>query len=139
MRFCSASLAVLLLACWPSVAQADPTLKRFLKNYDASETGGRVVLEALVSTTENSFAWTNSYLKEVRKEKPLYCEPRDRPTTGPEIIEMLRRDAQSKPEMGSYLMGYAILVSLQNHFLCSPPDSNISATSAPNGGKWPGG
>jgi hypothetical protein len=134
MKIRTASLAA-ILASWPLVVHAEPTLKRFLKSYDASEAEGRVVREVLVSTTENSFAWTNSYLQEARKAKPLYCEPPDLELTGPEIIEMMRRDAQSKPEMESYLLGYAILETLQNRFPCPPPsDLNISANRSSNGG-----
>jgi hypothetical protein len=123
MKFFAALAGAMLLAFCPLDARAESTVKEFLKKYDASNAEERVGLEIIVSRTENGFAWANSYLQGVRKDKPLYCEPNNFLPTGSEIVEMMRREAKTKPEAGSYLLGYGILVSLQKRFPC-PPRTN---------------
>jgi len=64
------------------------------------------------------------YLEEVRKEKPLYCQPDNLVLTGPQLLDMLRRDAREVPENGERPFGFAVLAVSLNVFPCSGKKGN---------------
>jgi hypothetical protein len=112
-------LSALVFGC--NSANAEMTVNELLKDYDSANAERRRFIEMLVSENANGISWTNVFLEEVRKEKPLYCQPDALVLTGPQILDMLRRDAKEFPETGGHPFGYGILAVSMRVFPCSKP------------------
>jgi hypothetical protein len=100
-------------------ARAEQTVIELLRSYDTGNAANRLLLEALVSQTQNGLTWANSYLRTVRKEQPISCHPKDLVPTGSQVIDMLRREVVETPNTGTMPIGMAILMANIKVFPCS--------------------
>jgi hypothetical protein len=113
-------LASLLLG--PTVAMAEYNVNEALAAYDSANPNDRKTWELIFGNTQNGINWANSVLFH-RKQQPLYCPPDNFELTGPQVIEMLRELATSKPKLATVPYGFAILLALQSRYPCGDPDA----------------
>jgi hypothetical protein len=69
-----------------------------LEAYDLASPNDRKTWELIFGNTQNGINWANSVLF-YRKQQPLYCPPNNFALTAPQVIEMLRELAISKPKL----------------------------------------
>jgi hypothetical protein len=110
--------SVLLLGLMSTPAAADPTVAKYLKDYDAANPDRRAILELIVSSIENGIGWSNSYAMVAQKRAPIYCLPGNLALTGGQITDMLRRRVEDHPKVGDDELGLAILMTVEATFPC---------------------
>src|SRR5262249_26201162 len=88
-----------------------------LQAYDSADSTNRKTWELIFGNTANGINWANTVLF-FRKQEPLYCPPDDFALTGPQVIEMLRELATSKPKLATVPYDFAILLALPGYDAC---------------------
>ena len=121
-RYGTAILFALVFSC--TGARAEQTVNELLRDYDSAKPEKRLLLEIMMSETQNGLNWASVYLKMVRKESALVCRPANVVLTGSQILEMLRREANEFPQSGELPYGYAILAADIKVFPCAERISN---------------
>ena len=101
----------------PTIAMAEYDVSAALQAYDSADSTNRKTWELIFGNTANGINWANTVLF-FRKQEPLYCPPDDFALTGPQVIEMLRELATSKPILATVPYGFAILLALQGKYPC---------------------
>jgi hypothetical protein len=95
-------------------------VSELLREYDSAKAERRALIETVVAENQNGLTRANSYLRTIRKEEPFFCHPDKLVLTGPQIIDMLRREIDEDPKAGIYPYGFAILMANAKVFSCSP-------------------
>ncbi len=103
----------------PVIAQNFITTAQKLSAYAVESQKGRDALEEQVANIFDGMDWVNHRL---RQEKQ-YCQPNRLALTGPQILDMVRREVAEDPKLGDEPIGLAILVSVTRIFPC-PKNSN---------------
>jgi hypothetical protein len=101
----------------PTIAMAEYNVNDALEAYDSANPNDRKTWELVFGNTQNGINWANSVLF-YRKQQPLYCPPDNFALTGPQVVEMLRELATSKPKLATVPYGFAILLALQSRYPC---------------------
>src|SRR5215468_4082828 len=101
----------------PTIAMAEYNVSAALQAYDSADSTNRKTWELIFGNTANGINWANTVLF-FRKQEPLYCPPDDFALSGPQVIEMLRELATSKPKLATVPYGFAILLALQGKYPC---------------------
>jgi hypothetical protein len=101
----------------PTIAMAEYNVNDALEAYDSANPNDRKTWELVFGNTQNGINWANSVLF-YRKQQPLYCPPDNFSLTGPQVVEMLRELATSKPKLATVPYGFAILLALQSRYPC---------------------
>jgi hypothetical protein len=101
-----------------TTAHAETTLNGLLANYAAADATNKLVIEAIVQSSQVSISWANTYLKSERKEAPLYCPPATLVISVPQTFDILRRAVKDEPAIGKLPFGAAMIYSLQKAFPC---------------------
>ena len=101
----------------PTIAMAEYDVSAALQAYDSADSTNRKTWELIFGNTANGINSANAVLF-FRKQEPLYCPPDDFALTGPQVIEMLRELATSKPKLATVPYGLAILLALQGKYPC---------------------
>ena len=101
----------------PTIAMAEYNVNEALAAYDSANPDDRKTWELIFGNTQNGINWANSVLI-YRKQQPLYCPPDNFTLTGPQVVEMLRGLATSKPKVAIVPYGFAILLVLQSRYPC---------------------
>ena len=101
----------------PTIAMAEYNVNEALAAYDAANPNDRKTLELVLGNTANGINWANTVLF-YRKQEPLYCPPDNFAPAGPQVIEMLRELATSKPKLATVPYGFAVLLALQSKYPC---------------------
>jgi hypothetical protein len=116
-RIAHATLAAtILLAVAASQALAETTVKQILRDYDQATPERRQTLQVALGNVAVGMGWSNSYLQQVRKQSPLYCEPNT--FNSNDVIDMLRRTAQADPKISDIPYGFGILITMQRNYPC---------------------
>jgi hypothetical protein len=101
----------------PTIAMAEYNVSAALQAYDSADSTNRKTWELIFGNAANGINVANTVLF-VRKQEPLYCPPDDFAPSGPQVIEMLRELATSKPKLATVPYGFAILLALQGKYPC---------------------
>ena len=101
----------------PTIAMAEYNVNEALAAYDAANPNDRKTWELVFGNTANGINWANTVVF-YRKQEPLYCPPDNFAPAGPQVIEMLRELATSKPKLAIVPYGFAILLALQSKYPC---------------------
>jgi hypothetical protein len=107
----------------PTIAMAEYNLSEALAAYDSANPNDRKTWELIFGNAQNGINWANAVLL-YRKQEPLYCAPDNFTLTGPQVIEMVRELATSKPRLATVPYGLAILLAIQDKYPCggsAPP------------------
>jgi hypothetical protein len=118
----TAILFALVFSC--AGARAEQTVSELLRDYDSAKPEKRLLLEIMMSETENGLNWASVYLKISRKESPLVCRPANLVLKGSQILDMLRREVKEFPQSGEFPYGFAILAADMKAFPCAEKISN---------------
>jgi hypothetical protein len=101
----------------PTTAMAEYDVKSALQLYDSADSDNRKVWELIFGNTYNGMRWANAVLAG-KKQKQLFCEPKNVVLTGPEVTEMLRGQLNADPKFGELPFGFGIFIVLQTAFPC---------------------
>ena len=101
----------------PTIAMAEYNVSAALQAYDSADSTSRKTWELIFGNAANGINVANTVLF-FRKQEPLYCPPDDFAPSGPQVIEMLRELASSKPKLATVPYGFAILLALQGKYPC---------------------
>ena len=102
----------------PTSAMAEEDLNTALRAYDSANPTDRKTAEIVFGHTQNGIWWANSVLF-YRKQQPLFCPPDNvAPAPGPQVLEMVRQQANENPTFGKMPHGLAILMTLQRTYPC---------------------
>lgn len=88
----------------------------FLKLHD--EPLGQSRAETEILGLQAGFTEANTYLRETRKEAPMFCQPESLNLTADQLIDMLRRGMNAQPDLDEDDLGTALLVVMQRTFPC---------------------
>jgi hypothetical protein len=88
----------------------------FLKLHD--EPLGESRAETEILGMQAGFAEANRYLSGTRKEPPMFCQPENLSLTADQLVDMLRRDVDTQPELDEDDLASALLVVMQHTFPC---------------------
>jgi hypothetical protein len=110
--------AVLAAFLAGGAARAEMSTVELLAQYDEANDSGQRLLNLVASSTENGSAWTNSYLKTVRKEEEIYCNDTGQGLTGDQVIAILREQNEQNEALSDLPFGLAMLLALKGHFPC---------------------
>ncbi len=115
LLFCS-------LCLFPTLAHAEQSLNNFLKQYDAADPERKSCIRNSIVSAGNSMLWVNTliegWIKEGRKQEPLYCPPPKLPLTTEQVLDILRREVKEVPVMGEQPWSLALILSLHMAFPC---------------------
>jgi hypothetical protein len=104
------------------IAMAQPAMcgavTDFLKLHD--EPLGQNMAETEIMGLQSGFIEANSYLTEIRKEAPMFCQPQSLSLTADQLIDMLRRGVDEQPELDQKDLASALLAVMQHTFPCQP-------------------
>src|SRR5262249_61597442 len=106
-----------LLQLDPTISMAGYNVSAALQAYDSSDSTSRKTWELIFGNAANGINVANTVLF-FRKQEPLYCPPDDFAPSGPQVIELLRELATSKPKLATVPYGFAILLALQSRYPC---------------------
>ena len=112
---CICLLGSLLLG--PTTAMAEYDVKSALQLYDSADSDNRKVWEIIFGNTYNGMRWANAVLAG-KKQKQLFCEPKNVVLTGPEVTEMLRGQLKADSKFGELPFGFGIFIVVQAAFPC---------------------
>jgi hypothetical protein len=101
----------------PTIAMAEYNVSAALQAYDSADSTNRKTWELIFGNAANGINVANTVLF-FRKQEPFYCPPDDFAPSGPQVIEMLRELATSKPKLATVPYGFAILLALQGKYPC---------------------
>ena len=76
--------------------------------------------ETEIMGLQSGFIEANSYLTEIRKEAPMFCQPQSLSLTADQLIDMLRRGVDEQPELDQKDLASALLAVMQHTFPCQP-------------------
>jgi hypothetical protein len=109
---------ILAAAFW--IAMVEPALcgavSDFLKLHD--EPLGQVTTETEITGIQKGFTEANAFLKDTRKESPLFCQPEYLSLTADQLVDMLRRGVKEQPALDQGDLASALLAVLQHTFPC---------------------
>jgi hypothetical protein len=120
ISLCTIVLSICLLGSLlfgSTIALAECNVNDALEAYDSANPNDRKTWELIFGNTQNGINWANSVLL-YRKQQPIYCPPNNFALTAPQVIEMLRELAISKPKLAKVPYGFAILLALQSRYPC---------------------
>ena len=80
----------------------------------------RDMIEMTLTGMESGMLWANTFLRQYRKEQPLYCQPENLTLTTPQILDMLRGGVQTDSKIGQLPVGLGLLTVLRRTFPCPP-------------------
>jgi hypothetical protein len=89
----------------------------FLKIHD--EPLGGDTTETQLMGIQKGFIATNMFLRETRKEAPLYCQPETLSLTAGQLVDMLRRGLKEQPDLDDTNLAPAMLAVMQHTFPCT--------------------
>lgn len=109
--------AVALMALWsgPSWA-AEATLQKFLALYDSAKPSERAYLDDIVDATESGMSWANVVAK--YEGHPLYCPPGKVALQAAQVIDIMRRYAETNPKSNTDPYRMVMILSLREAFPC---------------------
>jgi hypothetical protein len=109
-------LGVLLLGSTNAMAEED--LNTALQAYDSGNPTDHKMAEIAFANAQNGIWWANTVLFH-KKQQQLFCPPDNvTPLPGPQVIEMVRQQANAVPTFGKMPYGLAILMALQKTYPC---------------------
>jgi hypothetical protein len=117
-------LTLLICSLWlfPIAAHAEESLNTFLKQYDAADPERKSCMRDSIVSAGNSMLWANTliegWIKEGRKQEPLYCPPPKLPLTTEQVLDILRKEVKEVPGIGESPWGLALIISLHTAFPC---------------------
>ena len=109
--------AILLVIAQVPAAKAEQSVNEFFRLYNSAPPDGKQVLQLAIGQTQNGIDWVNFYLEQ-KKNLKLYCPPPKVALLDAQIIDMLRREVQTTPDMGNVPFGLALLLVSMKVFPC---------------------
>jgi hypothetical protein len=117
-----------ILAATFLVGMADPAMcgavTDFLKLHD--EPLAQTMAETKITGLQAGFSEANAYLTGTRKEAPMFCQPANLSLTADQLIDMLRRNVNERPELDQSDLASALLAVMQRTFPCQQNSSEGS-------------
>ena len=107
------AVAFLLGMAQPAMSGA---VTDFLKLQD--EPLGQSMAETEIKALQDGFTEANAYLTGTRKEAPMFCQPANLSLTADQLIDMLRRGVNDKPDLDQSPLPSALLEVMQRTFPC---------------------
>jgi hypothetical protein len=112
-----ALFALTILGLSPSPALAGATVSELLNQYDQIPKM-RPYIDTGVQGVLSGFGAANDYLQVVRHQPPIFCLPNTVSPNGPQMIDMLRRNALAHPEQNDLSFEAVLLFTLVEAFPC---------------------
>jgi hypothetical protein len=109
--FCTAML------CTSVRAQTLTDVNLLLRAYDRGDRYMQQQLERQVSYIHDGLMWANAYLWS-NGQPEIYCSPGKVALQGAQLIDMLRREAQERPLLGTMPVGQGLVFTLRSVFPC---------------------
>lgn len=93
------------------------TTKWFLEVAQDKDPKIRQIIERKVADIEDGLSWANVYLVS-RQQPQIYCLPGQLALTGPQLVDIVRRQVAKQPEDAKYPIGLVLREALQSVFPC---------------------
>ena len=88
----------------------------FLKLHD--EPLGMSRAETEILGLQAGFTEANTYLVQTRKQAPMFCQPANLSLTADQLVDMLRRGLNDRPDLDESDLATALLIVMQQTFPC---------------------